>query len=77
MAPPEVFLPLGTSHYPKLTILPAILQQVGAVSTIFILVPFMIVAAVPIVVSLVVLFFVVFVVVSSHRRRGNQGGAQH
>jgi hypothetical protein len=73
MAPPEVFRPLVTFHSSEITVLPALLQQVGAVSTIFLVVPRVIVAALAMAVPLLL----TLPVVSSGRHRGNEkGGAQ-
>src|SRR6185436_10113937 len=67
MAPPEVFRLLVTFHFSEITVLPALLQQVGAVGTIFLAVPGVIVAGLAIVVPLLLTPPVVGV----GRHRGN------
>jgi hypothetical protein len=72
MAPPEVLPPLGSPR-PRKHHIPAMpLYQVLAVFTIFSVVPRMIVAAVPIVITP----FTMVIVVSHHRYWGNEGGSQ-
>jgi hypothetical protein len=72
MAVPEVFPPLGISRLRKHNIPAVPLHQVLAVFTIFSVVPRMIVAAVPIVITP----FTMVIVVSHHRYWGNEGGSQ-
>ena len=55
VTPLEVFSLVDRLHFPELTILLVLLSQVDAVSTIFMIVPPMIVVAVPIVVLPVVI----------------------
>jgi len=71
VAPPEVFSLLVRSHFPELTIVPVLILQIGAVSSIFLVVPRMIVAAL----SIVVLFLVMVSVVSLRRHWGNDRSA--
>ena len=73
MAPPEVFRLLVAFHYPELAVVPVVLHQVGAVSTIFLVVPRVIVPGLAIVVPLLL----TPPVVSLGRHRGEEeGGAQ-
>jgi hypothetical protein len=77
--PPEVFPPLGASHVSPFTVLPVLVSQIEAVSTMFLVVPHVIVAAVAVVVSPVVIVpsvVRVVVAVSPHHNRGDQCGAQ-
>mgnify|MGYP001548326422 CR=1 FL=1 len=66
---PEVFPLLGTFRFPELRIVPILLPQINSVSTIFLVVPRMIIVAVAIVAPFVMLL------VSFHRHWGNQGSA--
>src|ERR1700730_11018068 len=63
VAPHEVFPLLGTADNSKLTIAPVLLLKVDAVGPIFVIVPYMIVALVPVVVA----------PVRPRCRRGHQG----
>jgi hypothetical protein len=63
VAPPEIFPPVVAVHPMPLPILPMPLNQVGAVSTIFVVVPYVIVMMLPIIISP----FAMVVVVGSHR----------
>jgi nitrate/nitrite-specific signal transduction histidine kinase len=72
MTPPEVFPPLGISHFREHNILTVPLHQVLAVFTILSVVPRMIVAAVPIVIAPLMMMSVV----GSRCDRSDDGGAQ-
>jgi hypothetical protein len=69
VTPPEIFPLLGCFRSVELTIVPVLLAQVNAVSTIFLAVPSMIVAAIPIVIPFLMM------IVSPYRYRGNQASA--
>jgi hypothetical protein len=69
VTPPEVLLLLGSSRSPELAIVAVLLTQVNAVCAIFLVVPRMIVAALPIVVPFVM------TIVRVQRHCGNQTGA--
>jgi hypothetical protein len=72
MAPPEVF-PLVVAVYPMpLPILLMPLHQVGAIGTILVVVPYVIVMVFPIVISP----FAMVVVVGSRRHWGDESDAQ-
>jgi hypothetical protein len=70
MAPPEVVRPPAAPHSIEFTIVLVLFAEINAVSTIFVAVPLMVIAMVPIVVP------PMMVVVSVHCHRGDQGGAQ-
>ena len=73
MALPEVFRLLVAFHYPELAVVPVLLHQLGAVRTIFLIVPRVVIAGLAIVVPL----FLTPPVVSLGRHRGKEeGGAQ-
>ena len=67
----EVFPPMANIHLHKRNIHPVLLNQVRAVLTIFVAVPIMIVATVPIVIAPFTMM-----VVSHHRNWGNHGGSR-
>jgi hypothetical protein len=69
VTPPEVFPLLVCFRSIELTIVPVLLAQVNAVSTIFLAVPSMIVAAIPIVIPFLMM------IVSPYSERGNQASA--
>jgi hypothetical protein len=71
MAPVVVFPLVAAVHPMPLTVLLVPLPQVDPVSTIFVVVPHVIVVVFPIVIPP----FAMVVVVSSHCQRGNKGGA--
>jgi predicted branched-subunit amino acid permease len=52
MAIPEIFLPFARPHTHKRNILPVLFHDIGAILAVFAIVPVMIVAAVPIVITL-------------------------
>jgi hypothetical protein len=68
VTPPEVFPLLGIFRFLERMIVPVLLPQINAVSPIFLVVPRMIIAGIPIVVPFVMM------IVGPHRHRGNQGG---
>jgi hypothetical protein len=72
MAPPVVFPLVDVVHPMPLTVLPVLLPQVDPVSTIFVVVPYMIVMML----SIVIPPLAMMVVVSSHYQRCNKGSAQ-
>lgn len=67
MAPLEVLLLLAPIHLIEIPIIPVLLLEIGAVRTIFVVVPRVVVAAS----SIVVAFFVMVAVVSSSGDRTN------
>jgi hypothetical protein len=71
VAPPEVFSLLIMFHSPELTIAPVLILQIEAVSSIFLVVPRMIVA----VLSIVVPFLVMVSVVIPRRHWCNERSA--
>src|SRR5690348_12598566 len=72
MAPLEVLLLLASLHFIEMTLIPMLILDVGAVSTILIVVPGMVVAGIAIVVAL----FVMVSVFSSRCDGNDQGGAE-
>jgi hypothetical protein len=72
MAPAVIFPLVAPVHAMPLTVLLVPLSQVDPVSTIFVVIPHVIVA----VFAIVIPPFAMVVVVSSHCHRGNEGGAQ-
>jgi hypothetical protein len=73
MAPLEVLLLLAPLHLIEVPVVSLLLLEIGAVSTIFVVVPRMVVAGI----SIVIAFFVMVAVVSSSGDRANQSGAHH
>ena len=69
MTPPEVAPLLGRFHLPELTVFPVLLAEVNAVSAIFMVVPCVVISAIPIVVPFVMM------IVSPHRPGACQGNA--
>jgi hypothetical protein len=67
---PEIFLPMPNTHPHKWNIHPVLFHQVRAIATVFLGVPIVIVAAVPIVIAPFTMM-----VISHHRYWRNHGGS--
>jgi len=73
MAPGKVLLLLGPLYFIEITIIPMLFLEIGAVRTIFVVIPCMVVLTA----SIVVASFLMVCVVSPRNDRTDHGGAQH